>query len=226
MTFRRPCLAALFAAALAAACSDEPKPAPAAPAPVLFEGLQLAGTSIEAKASGFRECASNGFYGFTCKRTEPTSLLGVRAKGAAVELKYPDGTKPGEHTSIPVEKMRYEGVALDFEPTAYDEKCVERERGQNYLQPIQCRRNDTGIDYLAHKLRESGWVGVESKGRESFYRPDSLAEVTIERRHNSVTLQPTSAANRDELIARVRDRHAQTGAQQAQDDKLKSLMQK
>jgi hypothetical protein len=197
----------------------------AATAPARFEDLQVEGTTLDAKASGFRDCTSS-YDGFACRRNGPTELLGVAASSATVYLEPPGPKYERKQANVPLQALVYTHVDVAFDKTQYNGKCAEKMHAQGWNAPFECRVNDQGMDFFVHQLRLAGWIGQVIRRTEVFVHPSSLVQIEVVNldREHTAKLSRVAIAERDALIASERAKHAADNATRSRDDQMKALM--
>lgn len=189
--------------------------APADPPAAVFEGLPLRGTTQTARDAGFRDCSSkySGRATYSCSRVVPTTLLGVGVRAATVQLLSPGGADTVAGEPAPLDKLAFAGVALELGATPFDAQCVDK-NGQLRVAPIECRKADSGIEYMHHHLQQAGWVKVSGKqGWSSYMHPSSPAQITLSYSDNSATLVQVAQAYRDQVLVERRAVAQQPAAQ-------------
>lgn len=196
----------------------------AAVAPVRIEGLQLAGKTADAKASGFRECTPEPGTGYSCRQFGPMKLFGVPVFRATVSLGYPPGTPSDKKGQVPLDALVYNRIYLDVGKTSYDEKCVQKKKTGPYDQPIECRKADQGIDFLEHQLRQAGWIHTTWKMWRKYTHPTQLAQVNWPPDQVTAILEPITKADHDAAVQSVSSELARKAAQRERDEKLKAMM--
>jgi len=191
---------------------------------VSFNGMALPGRMTNAKATGFTECAAD-FYGYTCRRTVPTQLLGLKAQTAELKLDGRDHfadayLTPEKHAGdvrkIPAHELAYGTITLTFAWADYDGKCVDKhhEKTGSYSQPASCITNKNSIDQLNQALLDAGWVLTRTKGGYlNYIHPKELVEITT--KDQTATLSRVSADTVKDLMARDAEKRASKEAAEA-----------
>jgi predicted RNA binding protein YcfA (HicA-like mRNA interferase family) len=184
---------------------------------VRFNGMALPGRMTDAKATGFTECAAD-YYGYTCRRTVPTQLLGLTAQTAELTLDGKDHFAnayftPEKHSGdvrkLPAEELAYGTIMLTFSRSSYDEKCVDKhqEKAGSYSQPASCITDKNSIGQLNQALLDGGWVLTRTKGGYlNYVHSQELVEVTT--KDETVTVRRVSAGTVKDLVARDAEKRA------------------
>ncbi|RBA23653.1 hypothetical protein [Herminiimonas fonticola] len=219
-------LAAIFI--IIAGCGKEPEAAHRF-STVDFEGYKLPGRIEQAKAMGFQSCESS-YDNFKCRRAG-AELLGVKALNASLLLEYKDyflddssyKTALAPDQRAP-EKLTYGSISFVFPETNYDARCIEKKRTASWDKPIECRKGDTGTDFLKHKLSTTGWFESNWKMHRYYFKEDQLVGIHIDRDGKTVTIKQISQKERDSEIQSIKQKNSDVQARQAaQDDVLKKL---
>ncbi len=191
---------------------------------VNFNGMALPGRMADAKATGFTECAAD-YYGYTCRRTVATQLLGLTAQAAELTLDGKDHfadayftpeKHAGDVRKIPTEELAYGTIKLTFTRSDYDEKCVDKhqEKTGSYSQLASCITNKNSIGQLNQTLLDAGWVLTRTKGGYlNYVHPQELVEV--ETKDETATIRRVSADTVKDLVARDAERRASQEATEA-----------
>lgn len=178
---------------------------------VSFNGMTLPGRMAEAKATGFTECAAD-YYGYKCRRTVPTQLLGLTAQTAELTLDGKDHFAdayftPEKHSGdvrkIPADGLAYGNIKLTFARSDYDEKCIDKhqEKVGSYSRPALCITNKNSIGQLNQALLDGGWLLTRTKGGYlNYVHPQELVEVTT--KDETATISRVPADTVKDLVAR------------------------
>lgn len=191
---------------------------------VSFNGMALPGRMTDAKATGFTECAAD-FYGYICRRTVPTHLLGLTAQTAELKLDGKDHfadayftpeKHAGDVRKIPADELAYGTITLTFARAEYDGKCVDKhhDRTGTDSQPASCIMNKNSIDQLNQVLLDAGWVLTRTKGGYLNYI-HSKERVEITTKDQTANLSRVSADTVKDLMAREAEKRASHGAVEA-----------
>lgn len=202
---------------------------------VSFNGMTLPGRMTEAKATGFTECTAD-HYGYKCRRTAPTQLLGLTAQTAELTLDGRDyftdsylvsEKYSGDVRKIPAEEMAYGTITLTFARSDYDLKCVDKhhEKTGSYSQPASCITNKNSIDQLNQALLDAGWVLTRTKGGyQNYVHPQELVEITT--KDQAATVRRMSAGTVKDFVARDAEKRALKDAADANAAKVIEQMKR
>lgn len=144
-----------------------------------FEGLIVAGSPADARASGFTDCVtkSNGYYGFTCTRPD-AALLGVMPTRTIVNLNYPsdlayDAPRLPEQTTYTSIIYQFpEATGVDYKDCAYDS-----------ANPYRCITDQSlPLPSLIQAMREQGWLGRGTRWGADYVKHSEPFKVSISKR--------------------------------------------
>lgn len=172
-----------------------------------FDGYSPAGSALEAKAAGFRECSSN-YYEATCWN-RGAKLLGIPAP-AVVRMKLDNGKMPSD-----LSQLRYDEIEFALPLVGRQYPCT----ADTEQDPYACDEKGLTLD-LQRKLVAAGWQMHEWRGTRSFYHPASTVVVVVMDTHipgqeNGVELQASDADSVRSVLKKISDAREKKQQQKA-----------
>lgn len=197
-----------------------------------LEGLKIPGTTADAKALGFTECQEQ-LSQYTCVRTTPTTLAGVTAKKAYVELGTTDAFKETYWASTSDKvvdfdpaKLSYRSVQFEFDRVKVDQKCIaKKQRPGDLIHPEECEIAG-GLDTLESALVKAGWIKKPVRRSDEFYYEGKLARVVINPLQQSVKIEPIGEREARDFWSELRAaENAKNAAAKKRDEFIQSMKQ-
>ena len=195
----RSSVVTVIAAVVLTSCGASPPPVEeekeVAVGPPRFEGLIVAGSPADARASGFTECVTegNGYYGFTCAKPDAV-ILGVKPARAVVRLTYPsdlayDAPRLPEQTTYSSITYQFpEATGSDYQGCAYDS-----------ANPYRCITDQSQpLPALIQALGAHDWIGRGTRWGADYVKPHEPFKVSI-----STRAVHTGSDSRSPLVVEV-----------------------